>query len=147
MEPALFTVRLADLDYGEREIDEEIPVSWLARALEGTEAVPRERPGRLSVVVSRSGRDVMVRGRARATVTLPCARTLDPVDFDLDPEIFLLLAKAPAAPAAALKDHGKKAPRKGERPARRPREEPADEGEAARDTFEGETVALDGFVR
>src|SRR5215471_9992755 len=88
---ALFSVPLADLDYGDRELDEEIPLAWLTQAFEGTEATVR-KPGRLTVTLSKNGREVMVRGKARAYVTMPCARTLDPVDFDLEPEIFLLLA-------------------------------------------------------
>jgi uncharacterized metal-binding protein YceD (DUF177 family) len=91
-EGALFSIPLADLDYGDREIDEEIPLAWLTQALEGTEATVRGDPGRLVVTVSKNGREVMVRGKARAYVTMPCARTLDPVNFDLEPDIFLLLA-------------------------------------------------------
>ncbi|HEX4340989.1 MAG TPA: DUF177 domain-containing protein [Polyangiaceae bacterium] len=100
-ETPTFSVPLADLDYGEREIDEEIPRAWLTRALEGTEAVPRDKPGRVTVTLSKNGREVMVRGRARAYVTMPCARTLDPVDFDLDADVFLLLGPPGAAPRPA----------------------------------------------
>ncbi|HVW24285.1 MAG TPA: DUF177 domain-containing protein [Polyangiaceae bacterium] len=161
-EAPLFSVPLADLDYGEREIDEEIPREWLRRALQGSEAVPRDKPGRLTVTVSKSGREVMVRGRARAYVTMPCARTLDPVDYDLAPDIFLLLGPPsgpgprPAAKAASAKAQkaakrpvkdapkGKSGPRD-----RRKREEDAmlPEEEAAKDTYEGDRVNLDPFVR
>ena len=159
-----FSVPLADLDRGEREIDEKIPREWLRRALEGSEAEPRDEPGRLTVTVSKSGRDVMVRGVARAYVTMPCARTLDPVDFDLRADIFLLLApssgaaarpahlarkptaaaKRPAKAAGPPSKHKGKAPRE-----RRKREEEAalPEEEAARDTYEGDRVNLDPFVR
>jgi uncharacterized metal-binding protein YceD (DUF177 family) len=158
----LFSVPLADLDRGEREIDEKIPHEWLRRALEGSEAEPRDEPGRLTVTVSKSGRDVMVRGVARAYVTMPCARTLDPVDFDLRADIFLMLAPSSGAAArpahkasvAAKRPAAKEAgpsSKKNEKAARdrRKREEDAalPEEEAARDTFEGDRVNLDPFVR
>jgi len=148
-----FSIKVADLEYGDREIDEEIPVSWLETAFAGSEATPRGQPGRLSATVAKSGRDVMVRGRATAAVAMPCARTLDPVDVDLDAEIFLLLSPAHSAL------HGEKRPRK-QGPAvakkagkqRRDRgsadaEEGLDDAGAARDTYDGEDVVLDDFVR
>jgi uncharacterized metal-binding protein YceD (DUF177 family) len=158
MDRPLFSVPLADLETGEREIDQEIPVGWLASALEGTEAVPRGLPGRLEVTVSKSGREVMVRGHARAAVTMPCARTLDPVDFDLDAEVFLLLmpaAVAPHPPKALTPAQAKKREQREnqpKKPALRPakaREEapPLVEEDAARDTYDGDRVVLDAFVR
>ena len=162
-EEPLFSIPLADLDYGDREIDAEIPLEWLSRAFEGTEATVRGEPGRLVVTVSKSGREVMVRGKARAHVTMPCARTLDPVDFDLAPDIFLLLAPpgegVPRPPpkahspqsAKSSPGHGKKA---GERKPtggreRRKKEEEAVLAEevAARDTYEPDRVTLDRFLR
>ncbi|HEX7671777.1 MAG TPA: hypothetical protein VF395_19420, partial [Polyangiaceae bacterium] len=106
-ETPLFVIPVADLDYGDRDLHQEIPVAWLEKALAGTEAVPRGEPGRLEVTVSKSGREVMVRGHARATVTMPCARTLDPVAVDVQAEVFLLLH--PGAPPAGT-------PAKHERP-------------------------------
>ena len=158
-EAPLFSIPLADLDYGERELDQEIPREWLAKALAGSEATPREKPGRLEVTVSKSGREVMVRGRARAYVTMPCARTLDPVDFDLTADIFLLLGPPTAGPArpspkatAAAKKPPSAPKTKGEKKSggdRRKREEDAAlaEEEAARDTYEVDRVNLDPFIR
>ena len=167
-EAPLFSVPLADLDYGEREIDEEIPAPWLSRALAGTEAVPRDKPGRLTVTVSKNGREVMVRGRARAYVTMPCARTLDPVAYDLSPDIFLLLGppteasrQAPRIPSkkpvSTAADGVKGNPKKAAAPARKAgcaadrkrREEDTvlAEEEAARDTYEVDRVTLDPFLR
>jgi uncharacterized metal-binding protein YceD (DUF177 family) len=161
-ETPLFSVPLADLDYGEREIDEEIPREWLRRALEGSEAVPRDQPGRLQVTVSKSGREVMVRGKARAHVTLPCSRTLDPVDYDLVADMFLMLGPPSGGPRPSAKAATAKVPRAAKRPVkespskakagqkdRRKREEDAalPEEEAARDTYEGDRVNLAPFVR
>jgi uncharacterized metal-binding protein YceD (DUF177 family) len=88
---------------------------------------------------------------------MPCARTLDPVDFDLEPEIFLLLAPPgqgsprPSPKPQAGAGHVKKASdRKGSggRERRKKEEEAvlADE-EAARDTYEADSVTLDRFLR
>jgi uncharacterized metal-binding protein YceD (DUF177 family) len=150
-----FSVKVADLEYGDREIDEEIPVSWLEKALAGSEATPRGRPGRLSATVAKSGRDVMVRGRATAAVSMPCSRTLDPVDVDLDVEIFLLLTPASPGPFRGEKRPRKQkttAPKKVEKEGRKgpkvdAREESLDDSDAARDTYDGEDVVLDDFVR
>jgi uncharacterized metal-binding protein YceD (DUF177 family) len=149
-------VPLADLDYGEREIDEEIPRAWLNKTLEGTEATPRDKPGRVTVTLSKSGREVMVRGQARAYVTMPCARTLDPVDFDLTADVFLLLGPPTGAPARpspkaySAKKAAKKAPTaKPSAQERRKREEETilAEEEAARDTYDVDRVTLDRFLR
>ena len=149
-----FYVRVADLEYGDREIDEEIPVAWLEAAFAGTEAAPVGRPGRLRATVAKSGRDVMVRGRAVADVSMPCARTLDPVEVHLDAPIFLMLAPAgPRASAAPRPRKQKRAagnPPKNQRGAS-PKTEAARESlgdaDAAHDTFDGEEVVLDDFVR
>jgi uncharacterized metal-binding protein YceD (DUF177 family) len=150
-----FSIKVADLEYGDREIDEAIPVAWLETAFAGSEATPRGRPGRLSATVAKSGRDVMVRGRAEAAVSIPCARTLDPVDVDLAAEIFLLLTprssgpspggnrprkqKAPVAnKAGKQRKEGSKAPAQ---------EENLEQADAARDTYDGEDIVLDDFVR
>jgi uncharacterized metal-binding protein YceD (DUF177 family) len=150
-----FSIKVADLDYGDREIDEEIPVAWLESAFAGTEATPRGLPGRLSATIAKSGRDVMVRGRAEAAVSMPCARTLDPVDVDLDAEIFLLLRPAPSGPLAGEKrtrkpNHAappKAGKQRRERSKAAAHDEALDDADAAKDTFDGESVVLDDFVR
>ncbi len=173
---AQFFVPVADLDYGERDLDEEIPVAWLEKAMENTEATPRGTPGRLEVTLSKSGREIMVRGHARAQVTMPCARSLDPVDFDLDAEIFLLLSrgggpgtphasprprradgpKAAKGPKAAVSSAQTGKPGKPGKPGRpganakkgrREVEVPLPDETAATDTYDGEDVVLDPFVR
>ena len=156
-EPPTFSVPLADLEYGDREIDEEIPRAWLTRALEGSEATPRDKPGRLTVTLSKSGREVMVRGKATAFVTMPCARTLDPVDFDIAADVFLLLSPPSGAPARPPpKVQGAKGPGKRKTAAggaatqdRRKREEETilAEEAAARDCYEADRVTLDPFLR
>ncbi|MEO6598321.1 MAG: hypothetical protein ABIQ16_00505 [Polyangiaceae bacterium] len=142
--------------------------AWLREALEGTDATPRHA-GSATVELSKTGRDVMVRGRVEAALSMPCVVTLDPIDIDLNPEVFLMLAPAPSAPKApsarAAKrraaggpdqagDHkeGPSAARGGS-PRKRGGDDELEEGElldpttAARDTFEGSQIELDSFFR
>jgi uncharacterized metal-binding protein YceD (DUF177 family) len=161
---ALFVVPVADIERGPRTVSFTLDEAWLRETFEGTEATPR-RPGSATVELSKSGRDIMVRGRAEAAVTMPCVVTLDPLEIDLNPEIFLMLAPAPSEPTAKGGKHerkrsvagatGKQAPV--EARAAAPRKQKAhaedDEGElldpvsAARDTFEGSQIELDSFFR
>lgn len=174
-----FTVPVKDLDYGDRELDEEIPVEWLAAALEGSEATPSGRPGHLTATLTKTGRQILVRGRARAEVTMPCARTLDPVFVPLQTDLLLLLEPrheqqkpaqtrgarmgAKATKEAKATAGGRRDPARAHgaadaagRPGRRgsaPRQSAAAEDpllsdeDAAQDTYDGERVVLDGFIR
>ncbi|HVU06006.1 MAG TPA: hypothetical protein VHE30_29855 [Polyangiaceae bacterium] len=167
----LFKVPLADLEYGDKDLDEPIPVEWLRSAFEGTEAVPNG-PGSLELTLSKSGREVMARGRARAEVTMPCARTLDPVVYPLESEVFLLLTPRSAAQPAARPERARKAgaaarpgkPGSGEKkgptggkpgkPGKHGKGKDKDaedallsDSDAARDTYDGENVVLDPFIK
>jgi uncharacterized protein len=89
---------------------------------------------------------------------MPCARTLDPVPMTLQPQIYLLLAPRTAAPSSKVahakpgKLAGAKARAEPGRKARSKTREPEggealSEDDAARDTFEGDQIVLDGFIR
>jgi uncharacterized protein len=96
--------------------------------------------------LSRSGNDVVVRGKVTADLRTPCARCLEPAKVAVDADLSLLLRPAPAG-AHAGHAHGKGAAngeKKGE-----PREDEYEftSEEAEIDTYDGETVVLDPFVR
>lgn len=164
MSKALFVVPVADVERGPRTVSFTLEEAWLREALEGTEASPR-RAGSVTVELSKSGRDIMVRGRAEAAVSMPCVVTLDPLDIDLNPEIFLMLAPAPSEPTgkpgrsekkrAVAGASGKEAPVEARAATSRKRGasnedeegELLDESTAARDTFEGSQIELDSFIR
>lgn len=162
--PASFVVKLGDLEHGPRKVTFALTEGWLRRALEGTEALPTGKPGSVTLELTKSGRDVLVRGTAEASVTVPCVVTLDPLPFDLKPEIFLMLEQVSAAPRpkkGGLRGSGPENPpgsgkNQGEKPARSPKRakkhKDADDLEltpedAAKDTFSGEDIVLDDFVR
>lgn len=168
MKTSEFIVPLADLERGPKHVTWPIAAQWLRQALDGTEAVPGPEPGELSVELSKNGREVMVRGELKASVTMPCARTLEPVPVEVATELFLLLAPAASGDT----------PHRRPRPARRDRPEKSGKGQAAtpgpkagagksakqkgagwgddpvltdqdaaRDTYSGEEIVLDPFVR
>ena len=157
MSKPAFVVLVADLERGPRTVTFTLDEAWLRQALEGTDATPRA-PGSVTVELSKNGKDVMVRGRAQAPLSMPCVVTLDPLDIDVSPEIFLMLAPGPT-------DHSTRAGKKARRaepaagsetrtPARKknPREdeeegEELDSSTAARDTYDGSQIELDPFFR
>jgi uncharacterized metal-binding protein YceD (DUF177 family) len=152
-----FSLPAVDLEHGDKELEEDIPVDWLRATFEATEATPGDQPGRLEVTLSKSGKDVMVRGSARASVTLPCARTLDPVAYDLRAEIFLMLSPGKVAVRTKPRKHAEKpadkvaagkapAPQKAKKKKREEEPELSDD-DAAQDTYDGDTVVLDDFIR
>lgn len=147
---AHFVVPLADIERGPKEATWPLTTEWLRLALAETDATPRG-DGELHVQLEKNGRQVMVRGRLRAELSMPCVRTLEPVDVDLSPDIFLLLSPAPAAPNPTK---GTPAKTRGKTPEADKRKKTgwADDPElsteqAAVDTFEGDKVELDRFIR
>jgi uncharacterized protein len=88
MKPS-FTVSAGELDAGGKAYEKPIPHAWLVNAFTESEAVP-VGDGAVDVRLSKSGLDVVVHGKVKATVEVPCARCLDPVKIDLAPEISVL---------------------------------------------------------
>jgi len=170
-----YVVPVADLEDGPREVTFELSEAWLRDVLEPAGASPRGS-GSLEVELTKQGSEVMVRGHAEFSATLPCVVTLDPVTFDLRPVIFLLLKPGPPpqrsakakVPAGAGKnavaragsgksplDEAGSGKRRAGRPGRNrvggagpTNETDAEPGEdAAPDTYSGEEIVLDEFVR
>ena len=165
MSKAQFVVPVADVERGPRTVSFTLDEAFLRATFEGTEATPRAA-GSATVELSKSGRDIMVRGRAEVAISMPCVVTLDPLDIELSPEIFLMLAPAPTAEPAGKGGKGGKGgkkrpgtsaevPAEARRAASRKRgaDDDDEEGElldavsAARDTFEGSQIELDSFIR
>ncbi len=151
-----FVVKLSDLEHGPRRVTFEISEGWLRGALAESDAAPGGQAGTLSLELMKNERDVLVRGRCRVQVTVPCVVTLEPLTFDLEPEVLLVLEPSaePAARGKKLKKTSEKAPADRVTAAKgRPRKgrgelepELSDE-DAARDTYSGEEIILDPFVR
>jgi uncharacterized protein len=155
----MLSIRLVDVDRGKRDYEWELSPEWLRRAFEGTEA-EATAPGHLTVTVSKDGMQVILRGWATAKVTMPCARTGDPVPLNLAAELTVLLRPAPGAPRSGDHQSSKKraqssktttpeaASHKGA--SRKPTQKPEAEltwEEAADDYYTGEQIDLNDLVR
>jgi uncharacterized protein len=158
---SLFAIAAADIDAAGRSIEAGLPVEWLDEQLADSN-VKATAPGHLSVRLSRSGSEVVVRGKTRASLEAPCGRCLSPAKIEVEGELALLLQPAktpPPQPASAAR--GAKGPAgkggagatSGEGKSKRAAKEkdlPEYEfssDEADVDTYDGETVVLDDLVR
>ena len=174
MQP-IFAVSVHDIDAGGLARSFELPLSWLESTLGDTD-VSATGPGHADVRLSRTGNDVIVRGKVRATLTQPCARCLRPTEASVEGELSLVLrparvevqpvkhahgahghgaSHAHGASHKDAKDAGKRAggkdAQRGNGSARRPREDEEEyefsSEEADHDVYDGETVVLDEFLR
>lgn len=136
-----FSVSVAEVERDTQSRTWELPVEWLTVALEGTDAAPTGKPGQVTASVFKSGGQFLVQGRIQVQVTLPCARTLDPVSYDIAPELFLALTQIQPARAGSRRAVKQTAPQKDAEDA------VLTDEDAAYDTFEGEQIVLDEFVR
>ena len=160
MKTSEFVVPVADLERGPKELTWPVPRKWLELALEGTEATPADNLGELRAELTKNGREVMVRGHVRVPLSMPCARTLEPVPVEVSSDIFLLLAQAspvdqPGRPVRRKERAATAGNRRPGAPVASQKQRAggwaADpvltEDDAARDTYSGEQIVLDPFVR
>jgi uncharacterized protein len=136
---SLLSVSAHDVDTAGLALDAELPVGWLDAELSDA-SISAKAPGKVHVRLSRTGDDIVVRGRVRAAFTVPCARCTRPADVEVDTELSLLLQPAPKTPPGKGKGKGKSNGKADE-------EYEFSAVEADFDTYDGETVELDPFVR
>lgn len=175
---SLISIPVANIDTAGRALEADLPVAWLDQQLEDSDhELKGASPGHMSARLSRSGTDVVVRGRVKASVRTACARCLEPTTIDVDTELSLLLKAAPGQAAAepgegrhgearrshaAVKARGAAAagaaggtgkPGAGsKKPAKESKDKELPEyefssSEADLDTYDGDNVVLDSFVR
>jgi uncharacterized protein len=129
-------------------VDQDLPRAWLDEELGDAQATALA-PGHVKARLSRTGDQIVVRGEVKAGVELPCARCLDPARYDVEGELSLLLTPAPVAAAAkahVAKGHAAKANGKATHHFE-PEEVELSSEDVERDTFDGETIVLDAFIR
>jgi uncharacterized protein len=165
---ATLSVSAHDIDAAGLAVDADLPPEWLAQHLGDVElTLTSVAPAHVTARLSRSGDDIVVRGRVRAELTTPCARCLAPAPVHVDAELSLFLKPDPAE-AALARARGKKTngafghdgltsaskARLPEAPAVKAAHKDHKEveyefgaEEADQDTYDGETVNLDPFVR
>ena len=125
-----FAIPVRDLDAAGKPFRFPVRGAWLRAAFEGTEAQATGGDGELDVRLSRSGTDVVVHGRLRAELQVPCARCLEPAAVKVDQDVSIL-----AVPGSALSARSGKG------------EEDAPPEDADVIPYDGETVVLDDLVR
>ncbi len=98
---------------------------------------------------------MIVKGRVKAPLTMPCARTLDPVEINVDAELLLLLSPAPPREPPTKISKKRNPARhsqvgtKGQEHAigRLAKERTLSEEDSAQDFYSGDEIVLDAFVR
>ena len=146
---ALLALSASDIDVAGMPVNTELPKRWLDEALSDTD-VRASAPGHVQARLSRTGEDVVVRGRVVASLVTGCARCLDPVQVSVDAELSLLLKRVspPHPPRTAPgKASGGTHRKRADSAAEPDNEYEFSSAEADTDTYDGETVVLDAFVR
>jgi uncharacterized protein len=127
-----FTIKTSEIDAGGKDYRFVLRSPWLRGVLEGHEATAASNDGVVAVRASKSGADVVVHGSLDATVTVPCARCLEPVDVDVHSDLSVIYV--PGSKVKDAEDSGKV-------------EYTLEDAEADTLPFDGETVVLDDLVR
>lgn len=145
-------MNIHELDDGPKELSGPLTREWLSHILRDTDVQPEgPDPGDLNLWLTKTGPDVLVQGSLRAVVSLPCARTLDPAIYRLRAEVFLMLTPAAGAANSARRRRPEREKPPGAKKAAKKAgwetdPELSDE-EAALDTYSGELIVLDEFLR
>ena len=127
-----FTIKTSEIDAAGKDYRFVLRSPWLRGVLEDHEATAASKDGVVAVRASKSGPDVVVHGSLDATVTVPCARCLDPVDVDVHSDVSVIYV--PGSKVKDAEDSGKV-------------EYTLEDAEADTLPFDGETVVLDDLVR
>lgn len=128
-----FPIPVMDLDAGGKSVDFPVRAAWIRSALEGTEVAEGGVDGALSLRLSKSGTDVVIRGTLKADLVVPCGRCLEPAKVAVR-EAISALAVPRALMREAAGEHG---------------DEDADLAPEQADMipYDGETLVLDDLVR
>ncbi len=127
-----FTIKTTEIDAGGKDYRFVIRAPWLRGVLEDGEATATSRDGVVEVRASKSGADVVVHGTLDASVKVPCARCLEPVDIPVHSDLSVIYV--PGSRVKDAEDSGKV-------------EYTLADAEADTLPYDGDTVVLDDLVR
>jgi len=127
-----FSVPARDLDASGRHYRFSIRASWMRGTFEGTDVQATGSDGELDVRLSKSGKDVIVRGTVSAELSVACARCLEPARVLVKESLVALAVPGDAAAAQNGTDGG---------------DRDTDDEQADIVSYDGETVILDDLVR
>jgi uncharacterized protein len=133
-----FSISVRDLDAAGKAFSFALRKDWLRGALEGTEVQPASGDGSLEVRVSKSGTDVVLRGKLGAELVVPCARCLEPARVSVKQDLSALAVLRSKMREEARGKRGSKGREE------EPEESPPDADMIA---YDGETLVLDDLVR
>ena len=140
-----FSIPVRDLDAAGKPVQFTLRTAWLRGALEGTEVQPAGGDGSLDVRVSKSGTDVVLRGKLAAELVVPCARCLEPAHVSVKQDLSALAVLRSKMREEARGKGGKGGKRtKGSQEQEEEEEAPPDADMIA---YDGETLVLDDLVR
>jgi uncharacterized protein len=140
-----FEVPVRDLDAAGKPYRFTLRKAWMRGALEGTEVQPEGPDGLLDVRVSKSGTDVVLRGKLAAELVVPCARCLEPARVSVKQDLSALAVLRSKMRDEARGKRGSKG--KEASPARGGDEEEESAPDADMIAYDGETLVLDDLVR
>jgi uncharacterized protein len=125
-----FDIPVMELDAGGKSVDFPVRAAWIRSALEGTEVAEGGVDGALSLRLSKSGTDVVLRGTLKADLVVPCGRCLEPAKVAVRETISAL-----AVPKALMRESGD--------------DEDGDLAPEQADmiAYDGETLVLDELIR
>ena len=117
---------------GEKSFSFSISGAWLESAMEDTDfrAPTEDAAGQLTVDAQKMGDDVLVQGRADATLFVPCARCDDPVELALNAEFAQVFVPRGSLPMVSDEEEIELTPE-----------------DIARETYVGDTIELDALIR
>jgi uncharacterized protein len=140
-----FSIPVRDLDAAGKPFRFALRTTWMRGALEGTEVQPAGADGSLDVRVSKSGTDVVLRGKLAAELVLPCARCLEPARVSVKQDLSAL-----AVLMSKMREEGRRKGASRARdasPARGGEQEEESPPDADMIAYDGETLVLDDLVR
>ncbi|HTQ47826.1 MAG TPA: DUF177 domain-containing protein [Polyangiaceae bacterium] len=140
-----FSILVRDLDAAGKAVSFALRKEWMRRALEESEVQPAAGDGSLEVRVSKSGTDVVLRGKLAAELVVPCARCLEPARVSVKQDLSALAVLRSKMRDEARGKRGSKG-RNGSRAGDGDEDEesPPDADMIA---YDGETLVLDDLVR
>jgi DUF177 domain-containing protein len=154
-----FSIPVRDLDAAGKAFSFALRKEWMRGALEDTEVQPASGDGSLEVRVSKSGTDVVLRGKLAAELVVPCARCLEPARVSVKQDLSALAVLRSKMREEARGKRGPKgrdasAAKGGAAPAKggaSPARDADDDEDSAPDAdmlaYDGETLVLDDLVR
>ncbi len=125
-----FAIPVRDLDAGGKDFRFPVRAAWLRSVLEGTDVSSPTTDGDLELRLSKSGTDVVVRGRLHAELTVPCARCLAPSHVVVHEDLSALAVPGGGPSGGAEDSDADLAPE-----------------QADMIPYDGETLVLDDLVR